>query len=104
MHVNSEILDGISNKFCHSYFKVAKFDIKNSKNTKFETYPVTLSTKFVDYAVEIRDLEIFADDIWVITYPKCGTTLAQEAIWQICNNVPMNSSGLTLDSRFPFLE
>ena len=29
------------------------------------------------------------DDIWIVTYPKCGTTLTQEIVWQIANGVDL---------------
>ena len=46
------------------------------------------------------------DDIWIVTYPKCGTTLTQELVWQIVNNVQLDSeeSKKQLYLRSPFLE
>ena len=46
------------------------------------------------------------DDIWIVTYPKCGTTLTQELTWQIVNGVQLDSeeSKKQLFVRSPFLE
>ena len=46
------------------------------------------------------------DDIWIVTFPKCGTTLTQELVWQIVNNVQLDSeeSKKQLYLRSPFLE
>ena len=30
------------------------------------------------------------NDIWVVTFPKCGTTWTQEMVWQIANNVDID--------------
>ena len=29
------------------------------------------------YAVKIYNMEVYEDDIWIVTYPKCGTTWTQ---------------------------
>ncbi|XP_063710111.1 sulfotransferase 1A2-like [Culicoides brevitarsis] len=66
---------------------------------------VQLPKAFEKYLEQIRALEVFEDDIWVITYPKCGTTWSQEAIWQICNGVDIDEKGkISIRNRFPFLE
>ena len=31
------------------------------------------------------------DDIWIVTYPKCGTTLTQELMVQIANQVDIEN-------------
>lgn len=106
MKVKFELLDAVANNFYWPDIKLGNFSIENPLSTSpgDDNFPVALPEKYQNYAEEIKELEVFPDDIWVVTYPKCGTTLAQEAVWQICNGVTLNASGLTLPTRFPFLE
>ncbi|XP_014681222.1 PREDICTED: amine sulfotransferase-like [Priapulus caudatus] len=54
---------------------------------------------------ETNNFEIRSDDIWVITYPKCGTTWTQEIVWLVCNNADRETANtVELDTRFPFFE
>ncbi|XP_063701639.1 luciferin sulfotransferase-like [Culicoides brevitarsis] len=78
--------------------------LKNVHCKKFCS--TVLPLKHVQFMEDIKNLEIYRDDIWVITFPKCGTTWAQEAIWQIYNGVDLDSekSKESLRTRFPFME
>ncbi|CAG9800620.1 unnamed protein product [Chironomus riparius] len=65
-----------------------------------------LTDKYVDhFAEEIKNFEVFEDDIWVITFPKCGTTWTQEIVWLLNNNLDYEGAMNTyIDMRFPFIE
>ena len=65
-----------------------------------------MTRKFVENDLErIKSMEIFEDDIWIVTFPKCGTTWTQEMIWMLNSNLDYEtSSKVILDERFPFLE
>lgn len=78
------------------------FDPELSKLMKKFNH-VHLPRIFEKYLVETRHLKIYEDDIWVITYPKSGTTWCQEAVWQIFNDVDVDNK-VPMQERFPFLE
>lgn len=59
---------------------------------------------FVPYVEKIRNFPIRDDDIWIVTFPKSGTTWTQEMIWMIINNVDMDQAASPLFQRSPFLE
>jgi len=69
-------------------------------------YPgnVLLPRAFTHIADRLYNLELKEDDIFIITYPKCGTTWTQEMIWQIVNGVDKEKGKLPLFVRTPFLE
>ena len=51
-----------------------------------------------------KKMRVRAGDVWVVTYPKCGTTWTQEMVWQIVNKCDFERGKLPLFERFPFLE
>merc|ERR1712150_15784 len=52
----------------------------------------------------ILNFEVRPDDVWIITYPKCGTTWTQEIVWNIINDMNEELGQLPLFARSPFLE
>ncbi|XP_059489704.1 luciferin sulfotransferase-like [Neocloeon triangulifer] len=64
-----------------------------------------LSATLAQVTREIRDMEIFTDDTWVVTFPKCGTTWMQEMAWLLKSDLDFQKAKeITLHDRFPFLE
>lgn len=51
-----------------------------------------------------QNMTVRPDDVWVVTFPKCGTTWTQEMVWQVANNCDFERGKVNLTSRFPFLE
>jgi len=64
-----------------------------------------LPRSYVSHHARIRGLEVHEDDIWISSFPKCGTTWTQEMVWNIMNNVDLETArSLSLEDRVPFLE
>ena len=57
-------------------------------------------------AERIWNFNLKSDDIFIVTYPKCGTTLTQEIIWQMANDCPLNNemSKIPILARAPWIE
>jgi len=66
--------------------------------------PVIMPRTFIPIAERIRNFEVRPDDVWIVTYPKSGTTWTQEMVWQIVNDVNLEKGQLPLFTRTPFLE
>lgn len=78
-------------------------------NTQFadswKTEPCFLPKRYEQIGNEILDFEVRADDIWVISYPKAGTTWTQEMIWMLCNDLNYKTAtSVKLNDRYNFLE
>nr|CAH0099007.1 unnamed protein product [Daphnia galeata] len=63
-----------------------------------------LTNGYARHAKEISRFQPRSDDVWVVTYPKCGTTWTQELVWMILNNCDPIGSKAPLLIRSPFLE
>ncbi|XP_052126965.1 luciferin sulfotransferase-like [Frankliniella occidentalis] len=64
-----------------------------------------LSDNFLKYRDAIRDMEVRPSDIWVLSFPKCGTTWTQEMVWLLGNKCDTETARSTpLAFRFPFLD
>lgn len=54
--------------------------------------------------IETKGFQTRDTDVFLIGYPKTGTTWAQEMIWLIVNNLNYEGAKVFVDERFPILE
>uniref|UniRef100_A0A182W219 Sulfotransferase domain-containing protein n=1 Tax=Anopheles minimus TaxID=112268 RepID=A0A182W219_9DIPT len=67
--------------------------------------PVCLSRRYERIGQTIKDMEVRPDDVWIVTYPKSGTTWTQELIWLVCNELNFQQAkDVSIDARFPFID
>uniref|UniRef100_A0A023F783 Putative sulfotransferase n=1 Tax=Triatoma infestans TaxID=30076 RepID=A0A023F783_TRIIF len=65
----------------------------------------TLPAKYVDHAEKYYTFELKEDDLWVMTFPRSGTTWMQELVWLINNKLDYETSlKIPLAERVPFFE
>ncbi|XP_073819763.1 sulfotransferase 1E1-like [Musca autumnalis] len=58
--------------------------------------------KFLD---KVHDVEVYDDDVWIVTLPKCGTTWMQELLWLVMNDYDFETAkNIDLEKRSPFME
>ena len=50
-------------------------------------HDVVMPKTYEAISERIQNFKVREDDIWIITYPKCGTTWTQEIVWHIMNDV-----------------
>lgn len=75
----------------------------NISNWKPE--PICLSSRYERVAQTIKQMEVRPDDVWIVTYPKSGTTWTQELIWLVCNELDFQKAqDVPQDTRFPFID
>ncbi|CAL1537993.1 unnamed protein product [Lymnaea stagnalis] len=53
----------------------------------------------------IHQFDVREDDIWVVSFPKSGTTWVQEIVYLVNNGADFESAGAaTIEERFPYFE
>ncbi|GAB0097110.1 hypothetical protein DMENIID0001_127090 [Sergentomyia squamirostris] len=78
-------------------------DIKVAEKWCME--PLFMPIFYKEIAQRIEDFEVRSDDVWVVTYAKCGTTWTQEMVWLLMNDCDYKAAEETkLQVRFPFIE
>ncbi|KAG5866098.1 hypothetical protein JTB14_015931 [Gonioctena quinquepunctata] len=60
---------------------------------------------FENYASQILDAPVREDDVWLVSYPRTGSTWCQEMVWLIGNNLDFEKAQSTLQQlRSPLIE
>lgn len=71
----------------------------------WEARPSAMGERYYKYADRIRRFRVRDDDVWIISYPKCGTTWTQEMVWLLGNELDYATGAkVDLSDRSPFLE
>ncbi|KZS03672.1 Sulfotransferase family cytosolic 1B member, partial [Daphnia magna] len=60
--------------------------------------------EYARHAEKVYRFQPRNDDVWVVTFPKCGTTWTQELVWMIMNDCDKVRGKAPLLIRSPFLE
>ncbi|XP_063222115.1 sulfotransferase 1C4-like [Bacillus rossius redtenbacheri] len=64
-----------------------------------------LASKYRRLAAEVYNFKVRPDDVWVVTFPRSGTTMTQELVWLVANDLDYKTaSKVDLLQRFPFIE
>ena len=59
---------------------------------------------FEEKLKRIKNFKLREDDIWIVTYPKCGTTWTQELVWTLANDVDLEKAKMPLYIRSPWID
>lgn len=97
--LKNEIVQKIDCPGCYDHAEV-----KLSNNSSDRSCVMIM--KYMDlFAERIKNMKVYEDDVWVVTFPKCGTTWTQEMIWLVNNDLDYKTAyDVNLNDRFPFLE
>lgn len=73
--------------------------------SKWILEPCFLPQRYEKIAGKILNFEVRKDDVWVISYPKCGTTWTQEMVTLLCTDLDYGeAANIPLIHRWHFLE
>lgn len=85
--------------------KFTASDSPFSDGLPWEPKACVLPDKYQHFAERVRNFTVYDDDVWIITFPKCGTTWTQEMVWLIDHNLDYErAKGESLNSRSVYLE
>lgn len=79
--------------------------VNPSGNQCWQPVHCIMPSKYRLHADRIRNLPVYEDDVWIVTFPKAGTTWTQEMVWLIDHDLDYNTaSSVNLTERSVFLE
>ncbi|KAK9881255.1 hypothetical protein WA026_015377 [Henosepilachna vigintioctopunctata] len=74
--------------------------LKRVESTKY-CFPARME----QYVQELYNFEPRKDDVWLIGYPRCGTTLTQEILYLLGTDLNYEKAAAKImDERFPYIE
>lgn len=85
--VSKKVQDGLLSEF-----------VKISKGSEY----CVMTKKYAEICLErIKNFKVFEDDIWLVSFPKAGSTWTRQTIKLIENNFDIEKS---LEKDFEFIE
>lgn len=74
-------------------------------SAKWRIEPCFMTAKYAQFAEAIHNFEVRPDDIWIVSYPKCGTTWTLEMIWMLNNDLNYETATtVSLNARHQYPE
>lgn len=64
----------------------------------------TMPESFQEIQQAIEDFQVYDDDVWITSFPKCGTTWSQELVWCVLHDLNLETTKEETDLRMPFIE
>lgn len=99
--LDNELIRRLDCDGCRGHIQVCVPRFNNPDKVK----KMFIIDKFSPMYGEIKKMDVYDDDIWVMSYPKCGTTWTQEMVWLLNHNLDYEAAAAqNLIYRFPFLE
>lgn len=99
------IAEHLQAKYSAGAFKYIQVRYEDGDETNANEEFVPVPDYFVNFLDIIKDFKVRDDDIWILTYPKSGTTLGTEMIWLLCSNLDYEEAAKTeLINRLTHLE
>lgn len=81
-------------------------DENTRKMKHFFRYKGVVLPQFTENIVhKFENFEVRPDDVWVVSFPRSGTTWTQEIVYLINSNMDIEKAKtVSIDDRFPYLE
>jgi len=77
-----------------------------AQNCFVEVLPdhLIIPRKYVELGESIRSLPVYQDDVWMVSYPRTGSTWAQEMVWLLGHKLNYVAAEQDLRLRSPLIE
>lgn len=86
-----------------SSFAVYRNDIPIKKD--WSKRMCTMTTYYQNHIDRMINFKSRPDDLWIVTFPKCGTTWMQEMAWLVQNDFNFEKTkSVPLSKRSPYVE
>ncbi|KAG7157953.1 Luciferin sulfotransferase-like 3 [Homarus americanus] len=81
-----------------------KMAVESSEYLEVNPGRVFLPSFYADWHDRYTNFTVHHEDVWVVTFPKSGTTWTQELVWCLMKDKDSPEAQLELMKRFPFFE
>lgn len=104
--LQNAVADNFKRKKGIRLFNVFPLDCIPIETLKSWTFkPTCMPLQYQTQAEAFANFKVREDDIWIVTYPKCGTTWAQEMTWMLVNDMNFDeANSVDLTERSIFFE